>query len=338
MKVGDVQFEGRAVLAPMAGITDSAFRRICRGFGAAATFSGMVSTEGLVRGNRRTLDYLTFQPEERPIGIQIFGGNPGVMANAARIVEKYGPDFIDLNFGCPARKVVKKGAGAALLKDLKTLEGIARSVVKAVGIPVTAKIRTGWGGNGRVVEEAARRLEDAGCTAITVHARTAKQDFRQPADWSVIGRVKSVVGIPVIGNGDVRSASDAGLMLEQTGCDGVMVGRGALGNPWIFAEINAALRQTEWLTEPSFPERIEVCLAHFDTVVEEKGDYGGVREMRKYIGWYLKGMPGSAKVRAGICRIADPQIVRFLLRNYKQSLEKGQSLKGEYVLGMVAAE
>ncbi|MDH4101402.1 MAG: tRNA dihydrouridine synthase DusB, partial [Nitrospirota bacterium] len=242
LKIGDVSLPNNLVLAPMAGITNLPFRIICRGLGAGLVVTELVSVEGLIRKGHGTLELLDTRPEERPVAVQIFGSNPVSMAESARILSDMGCwDFIDINMGCPVRKVLKSGSGSALLKDLNLAERVAEAVVKASVVPVTAKIRSGWSPGRIVAPELAKRLEGVGVAAIAVHARTREQGFSGNADWSVIGRVKEAVGIPVIGNGDVKSAADARRMIDTTGCDGVMIGRAARGNPWIFRETEQLL-------------------------------------------------------------------------------------------------
>jgi nifR3 family TIM-barrel protein len=243
LRFGSVATDGNLVLAPMAGVTASAFRRICREYGANLVVTEMVSSDGLVRGGGRTRDYLDFDPAERPIGIQLFGSEPRIMAEAAQKIEKDArPDFIDMNFGCPVRKVVGRRAGSALLREPAQLRAIARQVAGAVDIPVTAKIRSGWEVGAENAVEIARILEDSGIAAVAVHARSRGEAFGGHAHWDIIRDVKAAVGIPVIGNGDVRSPIDAWNLLRLTGCDAVMVGRAALGSPWIFQGISHFLR------------------------------------------------------------------------------------------------
>jgi tRNA-dihydrouridine synthase B len=320
VKVCEIPIDGKAVLAPMAGVTDRVFRGIAKTHGAALVFTELVSADGLVRCSPRTEDYLRFSDGERPIGIQLYGSDPGVMAEAARCVEAFQPDLIDLNFGCPVRKVIKRGAGAALMKDLDRMKAIARAVTKAVSTPVSAKIRSGWCASQIVAVEAARVLEDAGVCMVTLHARTQKMGFSGMADWDLIRRVKEAMSVPVVGNGDVRGPQDASRMLEETGCDLVMIGRGALGRPWIFQRIRGFLESGEDVGDPPFPERIDVCLAHFEAALGAFGTHRAVREMRKHIGWYLRGMPGNHRVRQAIYSMTHPEEVLEQLRAYATTL------------------
>ena len=295
--------KGRVVLAPMAGITDSAFRLICRRFGAALVYSEMISAEALSRGHSKTLKMISFRPEERPIAVQLFGTRPAAFAESVeRLENEIQPDYYDLNFGCPAPKIVKNGGGSALLKFPERIAEIARAVVKASGRPVLAKIRSGWEVGSENALEVAKLLEDCGISAIAVHGRTRSQMFSGQADWSIISKIKQQVKIPVIGNGDVASGADALRMIGQTGCDLVMVGRAALGNPFLFAEINAALKseirnqKSEGKTV-SWLQRMQVVKEHMAMSVADKGEARGIREMRKHLGWYIKGIPGAAALR-----------------------------------------
>ncbi len=305
----------------MAGVTDRAFRSVAKSEGAALVFTGLISADGLVRDSQKSRRMMAFVPDERPIGIQLFGSDPEIVAEAAREVEKLKPDLIDLNFGCPVRKVVKCGAGAALLKDLGRIRVVVKTVVSAVSIPVSGKIRSGWNEAHPVAVEASRILEEEGACAVTVHARTKKMRFGGRADWGVIREVKEAVSLPVIGNGDVLSPEDGKRMLEETGCDLVMIGRGSLGRPWIFRQMNHYLETGERLNDPSFGERIEVCLKHYTLALQLLGKARGVKEMRKHVGWYLRGMPGSRQVRQEIFSMTDSGKVESRLRHYADQLE-----------------
>jgi tRNA-dihydrouridine synthase B len=310
-----------AVLAPMAGYTDSGFRRLCKRFGAGLVFTELISAEGLARNGKKTWQLIRFLEEERPIGIQLFGGEPDVMAEAARRVETVRPDFIDLNFGCPARKVVRRGEGSALLKDLRRLEEIARAVVESVRTPVTAKIRSGWDDDQIVAEETSRILDASGVAAVSVHARTQKMGFRGRADWDVIRRVKKSVRIPVIGNGDVTTAEDALRMMRETGCDSVMIGRGVFGKPWVFGQINAMLGNGGAREEPSHRERIDIAIEHLHLAVETSGECRAVREMRKHIGWYLKGIPEHHEIKQKVFRLESAAEVESCLADWFSGLK-----------------
>jgi len=281
----------------MAGITDLPFRVICREMGAGIVYSEMVSAEALIRDQKRTLTLLATEPRERPVAFQIFGSRPASMAEAARILSERDIDIIDINMGCPVPKVLKSGSGSALLRAPGLAREIMEAVVTASAKPVTVKIRLGWDAKNIVAEELARSAEQAGIAAITVHGRTRVQGFSGSADWSMIGKVKRSVAIPVIGNGDVRSGADARRMLDETGCDGVMIGRAIQGNPWIFREAAAFLRTGAPSPPPSIEERRTVMLRHLNDVISLLSENVGVREMRKHLCWYTKGLTGGAEFR-----------------------------------------
>ena len=301
MKIGNVEIESPFVLAPLAGVSDSPFRQLAREQGAAAVYTEMVSADGLVRGSRATLEYCAFEPSERPIGIQLFGADPGVMAEAARVLSdlpaERRPDMVDINMGCPVRKVVNRSAGAALLQDVPRIERIVRSMSEATDLPVTAKIRLGWDGESRNVVEVAKALEGAGAKAVAIHARTRAEKFEGTAHWDMISEARRGVGIPVIGNGDVRDAKDAVRMLETTGCAAVMLGRAAFGDPWIFRRILALAGRGETLPPPTAQERLETGIRHLEMLVRSSGEAVAAKEMRKHVAWYIKGLPHSSRVR-----------------------------------------
>lgn len=291
------------ILAPMAGITDLSFRRITKNFGVDLVTSEMVSSEGLVRNKASTKMLLQSHAEEKPLAIQLFGSNPKVVAEAARIVADEGADIIDLNMGCPVPKVVRQGAGAELIRDPKRVAQIVEAVRNAVGTPVTVKTRSGWSQSSINVSEVARAAEDAGADAITIHPRTAKQGFSGWADWPLIAKVKQVVNIPVIGNGDVTRPEDVGKMRELTQCDGVMIGRAAMGNPWIFKQAKQ-LAAGQNAAGPSLQERSEVMRRHLAFYEESLHGRRSLAGYRSRIMWYTKGLRGSARLRASLsdCR------------------------------------
>ena len=325
MRIGPIESDSPFLLAPLAGVSDSPFRRLAREQGASIVYTEMVSADGLVRGNQATLDYCAFAPEERPIGVQLFGSNPEVMADAARrlcdLPEERRPDLIDVNMGCPVRKVVNRSAGAALLGNLPLLQGIVRKMAAASSLPVTAKVRLGWDGESRNVVEVSRALEDAGAAAVAIHARTRAEQFEGAAHWELIGEAKQAVSIPVIGNGDVRTSGDATRMLASTGCDAVMIGRAAFGDPWVFRRLRAFHERGESLPPASASERLAAGIRHLRLIVEEFGELAASREMRKHLAWYIKGLPHSARVREQVNRTGSTGALTALLRGYLDELE-----------------
>jgi tRNA-dihydrouridine synthase B len=305
----------------MSGISDSVGRRLARSFGADITISELISAEGLVRGCERTWELACFHNSERPIGLQIFGARPNVMALAASKLSRLNPDFIDLNFGCPARKIVGKNGGSSILRDLDLLGEIVSAVVKSVEIPVTAKMRSGWNSDELTYIQAGGIIEQAGAAAVTIHPRTREQGFSGRADWSVIKRLKEKVNIPVIGNGDIVDPQDARKMYDDTGCDAVMVGRGSICNPWIFKRIKYHLETGLIPPEPSCRERIDVALIHFEMAIEHYGLPRAVFMMRGQFCRYLRGLRGNAEIRAEINRLLDPSEIKALLTKYGDGLE-----------------
>ena len=299
LKIGDLELGQGLILAPMAGITDLSFRRIAKSFEVDLVTSEMVSSEGLVRNKARTKMLLQSHAEEKPLAIQLFGSDPKVVAEAARIVADEGADIIDLNMGCPVPKVVRQGAGAALIRDAETVASLVDAVRQAVSIPLTVKTRSGWSQSKINVVEVARIVEDAGADAITIHPRTAKQGFSGSADWALITKVKQAVNIPVIGNGDVTRPEDVEKMRKLTQCDGVMIGRGAMGNPWLFRQAKQ-LAAGQRTASPSVHERLEVMRRHLALYKESLHGRGSLTGFRSRIMWYTKGLRGSARLRASL--------------------------------------
>ena len=326
MRIGDVEIASPFMLAPLAGVSDSPFRRLAREQGAAAVYTEMVSADGLTRRNQATFDYCRFEPEERPIGVQVFGSDPGVMAEAASVLcdlpAEQRPDLIDINMGCPVRKVVNRCAGAALLNDIPRLVEIVRRMAAVSTLPVTAKIRLGWDGNSQNVVEVSKALEGAGARAVAIHARTRAEKFEGNAHWELIGEAKQAVSIPVIGNGDVRGPEDAVRMIETTGCDAVMLGRAAFGDPWVFRRVRAFWERGEVLALPTAAERLETGVRHLRMLVECAGPEVAAREMRKHVAWYIKGLPHSARVREQVNRTRSVEEMAELLRSYLLELER----------------
>jgi tRNA-dihydrouridine synthase B len=321
MTITEILKNNPLVLAPMAGVTDFPFRVICKELGAGLVFSEMVSVEALIREHKRTHGMLHTHAAERPVVFQIFGSKPASMAEAAHIVSQGEADFIDINMGCPVPKILKSGAGSALLRDLGLAKEIMSAVVGASKIPVTVKIRLGWDAKNIVALDFAQAAEALGVAAVTVHGRTKAQAFSGQADWSMIKTIKKSVGIPVIGNGDVRTAHDAKRMLDETGCDGVMIGRAIQGNPWIFREAKQYLETGVLPFSPSQEERRTVMLRHLGDVVRLLGENIGVREMRKHLCWYTKGLSGGAEFRQRINHLDRLRDVKREIGEYFESAE-----------------
>ena len=298
MKIKNIEFDDIAFLAPMAGVADKAFRELCVRFGAAYTVTEMVSSKGLTMGDKKSALLLTLGDKEKTAGAQIFGDNPEIMAEAAVKCLQYKPQIIDINMGCPAPKVAMNGGGASLMKNPQLAGEIVKAVSSAVDIPVTAKIRKGWDKNSINAVQMAEILEKNGAAAIAVHGRTRKEMYSGSVDYEIIKAVKAAVGIPVIGNGDVVDAQSAAVMLEKTNCDAVMIGRGALGNPWVFQQINAYLNDCTVVPLPTLTEKMTVMLQHIKKIIEYKGEYTAMREARHHAAYYTKGLRGGAKFRA----------------------------------------
>ena len=297
MKIGTVEIKNNLLLAPMAGVADRAFRELCVAFGAGFTFSEMVSAKGYTMGDRKSAELMRLGDAERPAGIQLFGTSPAILAEAAKRCLAFRPDVIDINMGCPAPKVANTGAGSALMKDLPLAKEIVHAVVNAVDIPVTVKFRTGWDSEHICAVELANICEGEGAAAVTVHGRTREQMYAFPIDYGTIAAVKQAVKIPVIGNGGVRDVQAAVKMLQETGCDALMVAQGALGKPWLFQQIAAYLNNTVILPEPPLEQQMVYMVRHIEKIVAYKGEKIGMREARKHAAWYLKGTRGAAAYR-----------------------------------------
>ncbi|WP_294823580.1 tRNA dihydrouridine synthase DusB [uncultured Eubacterium sp.] len=301
MKIGDLEFTNIAFLAPMAGIADRAFRELCTQFGAAYTVTEMVSSKGLTMGDKKSGELLTIG-SERPCGAQIFGDDPEIMAQAAVKCLEYKPNILDINMGCPAPKVAMNGGGASLMKKPQLAYEITKAVAEAVNIPVTVKIRKGWDDDNINAVEMALLAQKAGASAVAVHGRTRQQMYSGKVDYQIISDVKNALDIPVIANGDITDEQTAAIMLEKTNADAIMIGRGALGNPWVFSRINAYLSECRVLPEPSTIEKMNVMLKHIQKIIEYKGEYTAMREARHHAAYYTKGMRGGAKLRAEISK------------------------------------
>lgn len=297
MKIGNIEIENCLALGPMAGVTDLPFRLLCKEMGCNMLCTEMVSAKAILYKNKNTKELLNIDKNEHPVGVQLFGSDPDIMAQIAAQVEEGECDFIDINMGCPVPKIVNNGEGSALLKQPKLVEEILTKMVKAVNKPVTVKIRKGFENGTVYAVEIAKIAESCGVSAIAVHGRTREQYYSGKADWDVIKDVKKAVKIPVIGNGDIFSAEDAKAMKEYTGCDGLMVARGARGNPWIFREIKEYLENGNVIDKPKINDIREMIIRHAKMLVDYKGEYTGIREMRKHIAWYTAGLPHSAELR-----------------------------------------
>lgn len=296
MKIGNLEITGTCALAPMAGVADAAFRKLCMEFGAAYSVSEMVSSKGLTMQDRKSRELMVLSPAERPAGIQLFGDNGKIMAEAAEKALEFHPDFIDINMGCPAPKIAGNGGGSALLKKPALIGEIVKCVRAAVDVPLTVKIRIGWDQDSINCAEVAKIAEANGADAITVHGRTKVQMYAPPVSFECIRLVKECVSIPVIGNGDVTDGESARKMLDETGCDFLMAGRGALGKPWIFEEINSYFNNVPF-SEPCTEEKMKIMKKHITGICECKGEKTGMKEARKHVAWYIKGMRGAAQLR-----------------------------------------
>lgn len=312
MKIGFVQLDNPVISAPMAGITDRAYRILAEEAGCGLVCTEMVSDQALLYGNPKTNKLLDSSGETGPISMQIFGSNTGHMADAAAIVESRGAALIDINMGCPTPKIVKNGEGSALMKEPEKAAEIVRAVVGRVKVPVTVKMRKGWDERSVNAVELARLVVDAGAAAVTVHGRTRSQFYTGKADWGIITAVKKAVNVPVIGNGDIWNPQDALSMMEQTGCDGVMIGRAALGNPWIFTRAVHFLKTGELLPCPAPEERVSTALRHLDLLIEIKGETVAVWEMRKHAAWYMKGLRGASRLRDLVNKAKSKEEIRNL--------------------------
>lgn len=297
IKIGNVEIEKTAALAPMASVADKSYRLLCKEFGASYLVSEMISSKGLCFGDKKTAKLCEIENGERPMALQIFGEEPVYMGKAAYILNKYKPDIIDINMGCPVPKIVGNGSGSALMKSTRTALEIAEETVKNANCPVTVKIRAGWDNDSINAVEFAKALEQTGISAIAIHGRTRSQMYSGQADWDIIKQVKKAVSIPVIGNGDVKCPEDCRAMYEQTNCDLVMIGRGSYGKPWIFHEVKHYLETGQKLPEISLEEKMSVMLRHGRMLCKYKGEKQGMKEMRKNVAWYIKGLPGSARMR-----------------------------------------
>ncbi len=313
LQIGPVRLSDPVILAPMSGVTDLPFRRLVKRFGAGLVVSEMIASQAMIRANPRTFTMASNCAEEAPMAVQLAGCDPALMAEAAKLNEGRGAALIDINFGCPVKKVVTGQAGSALMCDEKHAAKILSATVKAVSLPVTLKMRTGWDDNSRNAPRLARIAEDCGIRMVSVHGRTRCQFYKGRADWDFIREVRDAVSIPVVGNGDVTTVDEAADLLRRSGADGVMIGRGAYGRPWFPSHVAHYLRTGERLPEPGWAERLAVVLEHFDAMLTHHGLERGVRIARKHIGWYVKGVARAAPFRDAIFRVSEPDAVRDAL-------------------------
>ena len=318
MKIGNVQLDNEVFLSPMAGVTDLPFRTICKEKGCGMLYTEMINAKALCYDDENTKKMLRMDKDEHPVAVQIFGSDPEFMGKAAIIMNQYPNEILDINMGCPAPKVIKNGDGSALMRNPKLAAEVLTAVVKNSEKPVTLKIRKGWDDDSVNAVEIAKIAEECGISALAIHGRTREQFYSGKAYWDIIAEIKQAINIPVIGNGDVFEVEDAVNMLEKTKCDAIMIGRGAQGNPWIFNRINHYMKTGEILPEPTLEEKITTAIRHMNLAVAEHGDYVAVREMRKHIGWYLKGLKNSAKYRDQINKITDYKEVIAMLEEYMQ--------------------
>lgn len=320
-KIGKIEIENKLVLGPMAGVTDLPFRLLCKEQGAGLIYTEMVSAKGIYYNNKNTDALLDVEEKERPVALQLFGEDPYIMSEMAKRIEHRNFDILDINMGCPVPKVVNNGEGSALMKNPKRIGEIVTAIAKAIEKPVTVKIRKGFTEQTVNAVEVAKVIEESGAAAVAVHARTREQYYSGKADWDIIRQVKEAVSIPVIGNGDVASPQDVLSMIDQTGCDGVMIARGVRGNPWLFAQINAFINEGWELPKPSIKEVTEMILRHARMAIEYKGEFTAIHEMRKHVAWYTHGYPCSTRLRGRVNEIESYEDLMSLMGEYLELIE-----------------
>jgi tRNA-dihydrouridine synthase B len=326
MKIGNLTIDGNLFLAPLAGVSNSVFRGLARKYGASVCYTEMISADGIARGHEKTLRLIDNSPDEHPIGIQLFGSNPEIMAAAVKRVASFGPDLIDLNLGCPVKKVVKKNGGAALLKDLNRCGELMAAAVGSSSVPVTIKIRSGWDAKNDVYLELGRIAQDKGISAVTLHPRSRTQGYTMKSDWSKIALLKKAVSIAVIGNGDIRTPEDAQNMIRQTGCDGVMIGRAAMKNPYIFKRIRHYLNHGILLPDLTIREAINLAMEHSAMLTAKAGDRNGAIMMRKHLAWYSRGFPEGAELRSRLKMVNSLADVAVLFAQYMDKMAIGRAV------------
>lgn len=321
-KIGKIEIENKLVLGPMAGVTDLPFRLLCKEQGAGLIYTEMVSAKGIYYNNKNTDALLDVEEKERPVALQLFGEDPYIMSEMAKRIEHRNFDILDINMGCPVPKVVNNGEGSALMKNPKRIGEIVTAIAKAIEKPVTVKIRKGFTEQTVNAVEVAKVIEESGAAAVAVHARSREQYYSGKADWDIIRQVKEAVSIPVIGNGDVASPQDVLSMIDQTGCDGVMIARGVRGNPWLFAQINAFINEGWELPKPSIKEVTEMILRHARMAIEYKGEFTAIHEMRKHVAWYTHGYPCSTRLRGRVNEIESYEDLMSLMGEYLELIER----------------
>lgn len=316
MKIGNVELENRVFLAPMAGVTDMPFRILCKEQGCGLVYTEMVSAKGMHYDDKKSAQLTLLNENEKPGAVQIFGSDPEIMAEVASRLNQSDASIIDINMGCPAPKITKNGEGSALMKSPELVAGIVRAVVSASQKPVTVKIRKGWDDASINAVQIARIAEENGASAVTVHGRTREQYYSGKADWNIIKQVKQAVSIPVIGNGDVVGSKEAKRLFEETGCDAIMIGRGAQGNPWIFSQINRFLECGEIISTPTPEQKIQTIIRHMNMLIDYKGEKTGILEMRSHIAWYIKGLRDASYTKQKIFKLTDKAEIIYLLQNF----------------------